>query len=115
MDGRRRSDPPVNPHDTPMLTRLEAVIAERKRQMPEGSYTTYLFTQGQDKILKKVGEEAAETIIASKNQRPEELVYEASDLLYHLLVLLAHHDIPFSALEQELERRHLNSGGEEGV
>ncbi len=91
-----------------MIARLEATIAQRKAERPEGSYTTYLFDQGQDKILKKVGEESAETIIASKNQSREELVYEASDLVYHLLVLLASHEIPWESIEQELERRHLS-------
>jgi phosphoribosyl-ATP pyrophosphohydrolase/phosphoribosyl-AMP cyclohydrolase len=97
-----------------MIARLEEIIAGRKREMPEGSYTTYLFTQGQDKILKKVGEEAAETIIASKNNRREELVYEASDLVYHLLVLLAHHEISWAEIETELERRHIGEMKDEG-
>lgn len=92
-----------------MITQLEAVIAQRQTDMPEGSYTTYLFDKGQDKILKKVGEEAAETIIASKNNDSEELVAEASDLIYHLMVLLAHHGISFSQIEAELERRHLKA------
>ena len=91
------------------LERLEQLIARRKQELPEGSYTTYLFEKGQDKILKKVGEETAETIIASKNQNRDELVYEASDLLYHLLVLLAFHEIPLEAIEEELERRHVQT------
>jgi phosphoribosyl-AMP cyclohydrolase / phosphoribosyl-ATP pyrophosphohydrolase len=95
----------MNPSD--IFTRLEQVIAQRWEEMPEGSYTTYLFREGQDKILKKVGEETAETIIASKNGNSAELVYEASDLLYHLLVLLRFHGIPFETIEAELERRHL--------
>ena len=90
-----------------MMTQLETVIAQRRTDMPEGSYTTYLFNKGQDKILKKVGEEAAETIIASKNNDPQELVAEASDLIYHLMVLLAYHQVPFSDIEAELERRHV--------
>lgn len=90
-----------------MITQLEAVIAQRQADMPEGSYTTYLFSKGQDKILKKVGEEAAETIIASKNNDSQELIAETSDLMYHLLVLLAHHQISFSEIEAELERRHV--------
>jgi phosphoribosyl-AMP cyclohydrolase / phosphoribosyl-ATP pyrophosphohydrolase len=94
-------------NDPDIFTRLEKLIAQRREEMPEGSYTTYLFQEGQDKILKKVGEEAAETIIASKNNSPAELVYEASDLLYHLLVLLRFHGIPFEDVEAELERRHL--------
>ena len=92
-----------------MITQLEAVISQRQAEMPEGSYTTYLFSKGQDKILKKVGEEAAETIIASKNNDPQEIVAEASDLIYHLLVLLAHHKISFSEIEAELEQRHLKN------
>jgi len=92
-----------------MITQLEAVIAQRQADMPEGSYTTYLFSKGQDKILKKVGEEAAETIIASKNNDPQEIVAETSDLIYHLLVLLAHHKISFNEIEAELERRHLKA------
>jgi phosphoribosyl-ATP pyrophosphohydrolase/phosphoribosyl-AMP cyclohydrolase len=71
-----------------LLTRLYALIEERERTRPEGSYTTYLFDQGLDKILKKVGEEAAETIIAAKNEGSRLLVGEVSDLVYHLLVLL---------------------------
>ncbi len=90
-----------------MLARLEAIIAQRRAEMPEGSYTTYLFNEGQDKILKKVGEEVAETIIASKNNNRDELIHEASDLVYHLLVLLAHHEVSWEAIEEELERRHL--------
>ncbi|HEX8684664.1 MAG TPA: phosphoribosyl-ATP diphosphatase [Ardenticatenaceae bacterium] len=97
-----------------MITRLEEIIAGRKSEMPEGSYTTYLFTQGQDKILKKVGEEAAETIIASKNDNRTELVYEASDLIYHLLVLLAHHEISWAEIEAELERRYIGGMKDEG-
>ena len=89
-----------------ILTQLEEIIARRKVELPEGSYTSYLFQSGQDKILKKVGEETAETIIASKNWNRTELIYETSDLLYHLLVLLALHDLPLAEIEAELERRH---------
>jgi phosphoribosyl-AMP cyclohydrolase / phosphoribosyl-ATP pyrophosphohydrolase len=96
-----------------IFTRLEKVIAQRREEMPEGSYTTYLFREGQDKILKKLGEEAAETLIASKNNSAAELVYEASDLLYHLLVLLRFHGIPFGDIEAELERRHLPTGAKD--
>ncbi|HBY93878.1 MAG TPA: phosphoribosyl-ATP diphosphatase, partial [Chloroflexi bacterium] len=63
---------------------LEAIIARRKAERPEGSYTTYLFAAGQDKILKKVGEEVAETIVASKNGARTEIIAESADLLYHL-------------------------------
>lgn len=95
-----------------MISRLEQIIATRNEQRPAGSYTTYLFKSGQDKILKKIGEEAAETIIASKNRDREELVYETADLIYHLLVLLAEHEITWTDIETELERRHLENDEE---
>lgn len=71
-----------------ILDELAAVIKQRKKERPEGSYTTYLFDKGLDKILKKVGEETAEVIIAAKNPNNDEIIYETSDLIYHLLVLL---------------------------
>lgn len=88
-----------------ILEEVFQVVLDRKEKMPEGSYTTYLFTKGQDKILKKVGEEAAEVIIGSKNNNKEEIVYEASDLIYHLLVLLGYHDITLEDIAQELSKR----------
>lgn len=87
-----------------MLEPLYNEVLERKKVPKEGSYTNYLFDKGLDKILKKVGEEATEVIIAAKNE-PEELVYETADLLYHLLVLLAEKDIPLTAIEEELQKR----------
>ena len=81
------------------------VIAERKENPKEGSYTNYLFDKGIDKILKKVGEEAAETIIASKNNNGKEVLYEMSDLWYHCLVLLAYHNINPAELLNELGGR----------
>ncbi|MNW31051.1 Phosphoribosyl-ATP pyrophosphatase [compost metagenome] len=89
-----------------VLAELEAVIAERERTRPEGAYTTYLFDKGIDKILKKVGEETSETIIAAKNQDNDELRLEVSDLLYHLLVLLQERKLPLDEIMTELERRH---------
>ena len=74
--------------------------------MPEGSYTTYLFTEGVDKILKKVGEESAEVIIAAKNRNPEELKWESADLLYHLLVLLQEQELPLQEVLSVLKERH---------
>ncbi|MDQ0220028.1 bifunctional phosphoribosyl-AMP cyclohydrolase/phosphoribosyl-ATP diphosphatase HisIE [Peribacillus cavernae] len=88
------------------LLELEALIAERKKSKPEGSYTTYLFDEGVDKILKKVGEEAAEVIIAAKNRSHEELSLESADLLYHLLVLLQEQELPFEAVLSVLKQRH---------
>ncbi|MFT4417163.1 bifunctional phosphoribosyl-AMP cyclohydrolase/phosphoribosyl-ATP diphosphatase HisIE [Fredinandcohnia humi] len=88
-----------------IINELEKVIAEREAEMPEGSYTTYLFDKGVDKILKKVGEEAAEVIIAAKNRDPEELKWEAADLLYHLLVLLREQKLPLDEVLSALEKR----------
>ncbi|MGE7763799.1 bifunctional phosphoribosyl-AMP cyclohydrolase/phosphoribosyl-ATP diphosphatase HisIE [Peribacillus sp. NPDC096540] len=88
------------------LTELEKLIKKRKTEMPEGSYTTYLFDKGVDKILKKVGEEAAEVIIAAKNRDAEELSMESADLLYHLFVLLQEQELPFQAVLDVLKDRH---------
>lgn len=86
------------------LPQLYQTILDRKENPREGSYTNYLFEKGIDKILKKVGEEAAEVIIGAKNSR-EELVYEASDLVYHLMVLLVNENITLGDIYQELEGR----------
>jgi len=88
-----------------VLHELYHVINDRKLNPKEGSYTNYLFEKGQDKILKKVGEEAAETIIASKNNDKNELISEMSDLWYHCLVLLANHEVSPSELLAELQKR----------
>ncbi|TRZ36993.1 bifunctional phosphoribosyl-AMP cyclohydrolase/phosphoribosyl-ATP diphosphatase HisIE [Niallia circulans] len=89
-----------------ILKDLEAVIQEREINRPEGAYTTYLFEKGVDKILKKVGEEAAEVIIAAKNRDTEELKWEAADLLYHLFVLLREQGLPFAEILKVLDQRH---------
>ncbi len=89
------------------LYELEKIIAEREVERPEGSYTTYLFEEGVDKILKKVGEEAAEVIIAAKNRDQEELKWEVSDLFFHVLVLLKEQNLPFSEIQNNLRERHL--------
>jgi phosphoribosyl-AMP cyclohydrolase / phosphoribosyl-ATP pyrophosphohydrolase len=88
-----------------VLARLFLLIESRKRERPEGSYSSYLFDQGLDKILKKVGEEAAETIIAAKNADREALVREAADLLYHLLVLMVQRELLLEDVALELARR----------
>ena len=88
-----------------LLNELYSVINDRKENPKEGSYTTYLFEKGQDKILKKVGEESAETIIASKNMDNNELLYEMADLWYHCLVLLSFHGVVPNELLQELKKR----------
>jgi len=88
-----------------ILAELEALIASREAERPEGSYTTYLFEKGVDKILKKVGEEASEVIIAAKNRSHDELRYEAADLLFHLLVLLREQKLPLDDVLRELHSR----------
>ncbi|HET6230978.1 MAG TPA: bifunctional phosphoribosyl-AMP cyclohydrolase/phosphoribosyl-ATP diphosphatase HisIE [Longimicrobiaceae bacterium] len=89
----------------PVLTRIDDIIEQRHAERPEGSYTTYLFDKGVDKILKKVGEEAAETIIAAKNSGTDELRSEAADLVFHLLVLLRERGLPLSDVYAELDAR----------
>lgn len=89
-----------------ILSKLESVIAQRDAERPEGAYTTYLFEKGVDKILKKVGEETAEVIIAAKNKDNDELRYEASDLIFHLMVLLRDARLPLDEIMKELDRRH---------
>ena len=88
-----------------VLYDLYNVIQDRRLNPVEGSYTNYLFEKGQDKILKKVGEEAVETIIASKNNVRKDVVYEMGDLWYHCLVLLAYHNISPEELFAELMGR----------
>lgn len=87
------------------LQNLYQVVLDRKSNPQEGSYTCYLFNQGLDKICKKVGEESAETIIAAKNGVQEDTVGEISDLIYHVMVLMAQQGIPLEAVLGELDRR----------
>jgi phosphoribosyl-ATP pyrophosphohydrolase/phosphoribosyl-AMP cyclohydrolase len=88
-----------------VLEELYAVIVGRRREMPEGSYTTYLFEKGLNKILKKVGEEAAETIIAAKDEDAGALTAETADLVYHLLVLMVERGLTLETLAGELTHR----------
>jgi phosphoribosyl-ATP pyrophosphohydrolase/phosphoribosyl-AMP cyclohydrolase len=88
------------------IGQLESVIAERYAERPEGSYTTYLFEKGVDKILKKVGEEASEVIIAAKNKDNDELRSEVSDLIFHLMVLLRERGLPLDDVIREINGRH---------
>jgi phosphoribosyl-ATP pyrophosphohydrolase/phosphoribosyl-AMP cyclohydrolase len=88
-----------------VLTQLYKLIEDRERERPEGSYTTYLFSEGMDKILKKVGEESAETIIAAKNEETKPLVSEVSDLIYHLLVLMVARGVSLDQIREELVLR----------
>lgn len=87
------------------LSELERVISDRKKNPVEGSYTSYLFEKGVDKIAKKVGEEGTETVIAAKNENREEFVGECADLLYHLLVLLAEKNVSLADVCTELKAR----------
>ncbi len=95
----------VEPELEGVLKELYSVIEERKEKRPEGSYTTYLFNSGLDKILKKVGEEATETIVAAKNSDPQRLVSETGDLVYHLLVLLIERGVTLDEISKELKGR----------
>lgn len=87
------------------VDQLVLTIKSRWQQRPEGSYTSYLFNQGRDKILKKIGEESAETIVAAKNQSKSELTLESADLFFHLLVLLINEGVEFTDVLTELDRR----------
>lgn len=98
-------DQPKEENLSLILYELYSVIKDRQRHPVEGSYTNYLFNKGLDKILKKVGEEAVETIIASKNGEHPEILYEMGDLWYHCLVLLAYHGIKPEDLFAELMNR----------
>ena len=88
-----------------ILAKIAEVIKERERQPQEGSYTNYLLTRGVDKICKKVGEEAAETIIAAKNDDQRELSNELADLFYHLLVLMHQQQVSLEDVEAVLQQR----------
>ncbi len=88
-----------------MLDELYTIILDRKQRPKEGSYTNYLLDKGIDKICKKIGEEAAEVIIAAKNAQPEEVVYEAADLFYHVCVLLVEQGVSLEQIDRELRRR----------
>ncbi|HEX3144866.1 MAG TPA: bifunctional phosphoribosyl-AMP cyclohydrolase/phosphoribosyl-ATP diphosphatase HisIE [Pyrinomonadaceae bacterium] len=103
-------DPHFRHHLGAILEDLFRLIENRKQELPQGSYTTYLFTEGLDKILKKIGEEASETIIAAKNEAKSALVSETADLLYHLLVLLVERGVSLDEVQDELNRRRQEKG-----
>lgn len=86
---------------------LMALLAGRKEKLPEGSYTTYLFQKGLDKILKKVGEESTEVIIAAKAEDKKETIYEIADLAYHVMVLMTEAGITLEDVRRELASRHV--------
>ena len=93
-----------------VFTELYKVIEDRRANPQEGSYTCYLFDKGLDKILKKVGEECAETIIAAKNGVREETVGEIADLFYHVLVMMVNEGIPLTDVTAELDKRSQKIG-----
>lgn len=97
----------VNPNgDVQFLSYLQDFIDKRKKEMPEGSYTTSLFEKGTRKIAQKVGEEAVETIIGAMANDDENFIYETGDLLYHLIVLLTHKGYRIEDIVEELRKRH---------
>ena len=89
------------------LRGLYALLEGRKKEMPQGSYTTYLFEKGLDKILKKVGEESTEVIIAGKAKDKKETIYEIADLAYHVMVLMVEAGITVDEVQSELASRHV--------
>jgi phosphoribosyl-ATP pyrophosphohydrolase/phosphoribosyl-AMP cyclohydrolase len=88
-----------------ILDEIFYIVTDRKANPRDGSYTNYLFDKGIDKICKKIGEEASEVIIAAKNNSPEEIRYEAADLLYHLTVLLVNQGLTWDEIMEELKKR----------
>jgi phosphoribosyl-ATP pyrophosphohydrolase len=94
-----------------MLQKLYAIIKSRQQTSPEESYTARLLRAGEDAILKKVGEEAMEVILAAKAEGNARVVEEVADLYYHTLILLAYRDLSLTDVEEELRRRHLTKTG----
>lgn len=92
--------------DYRFLIELEVLLRNRREELPKGSYTTVMFKKGLDKIAQKVGEEAVETVIASKNSNVKETINESADLLFHLMLLLVEKEIPLHNVIKELRRRH---------
>jgi phosphoribosyl-AMP cyclohydrolase / phosphoribosyl-ATP pyrophosphohydrolase len=92
--------------DLAFLKYLQDLIQKRREELPEGSYTTSLFEEGTAKIAQKVGEEAVETVIEALTNNDERLIYEASDLVYHLIVLLTHKGYRIEDIARELKKRH---------
>ena len=99
----------VEPGIEGVLADLYKLIEQRKELRPEGSYTTYLFNSGLDKILKKVGEEATETVVAAKNPDAGRLTSETADLLYHVIVLLVERGVELDDVIRELKERRANA------
>lgn len=96
-----------------ILSSLDAILEQRKQASPNESYTAKLFNEGQESILKKVGEEAIETVIASKSGKNDDIIHEIADLWFHTMVLLKYHGLDSSDVLKELESRFGLSGLEE--
>lgn len=96
----------ITQKDFEFLIELEELLYERKEEMPDGSYTTSMYKKGLDKIAQKVGEEAVETVIASKNSKDKETIGEAADLIFHLMLLLAEKEISMHKVIKKLRKRH---------
>jgi phosphoribosyl-ATP pyrophosphohydrolase len=99
------SDPNPNSQIGPVLDELAALLESRKREMPEGSYTVQLLGGPEDKLLKKIGEEATEVVMAAKDHDPAQLRYEIGDLVYHLLVVMVREGLTLDDLADELASR----------
>ena len=93
-----------------VIEQLSATIESRKTANPDSSYVAKLFHKGADSILKKIGEEATEVVIAAKDENREQIVYESADLLFHLMVMLAQYDLTLADVADELARREGLSG-----
>jgi phosphoribosyl-ATP pyrophosphohydrolase/phosphoribosyl-AMP cyclohydrolase len=109
---RERSADGAEENLSSLLDSLYSLIESRRRERPDGSYTTYLFDEGIEKILAKVSEESGETVAAGRNESDQRLVEETSDLLYHLLVLLVQRGVTLDQVRGELARRRGKSGRE---
>lgn len=92
--------------DLEFLHELESLLKSRKAELPENSYTAKLFREGEDRYLKKIVEEAGETILAAKNHDRAEILYETADLIFHIMVMLVDRGIAVDDLIVELKRRH---------
>ncbi len=102
-------NPLIEPKEKEIVTtdKLYELLEDRKATLPEGSYTTYLFQKGKEKILKKIGEECSEVIIGAMKNDKEEMVYEITDLCYHVMVLMVEEGIKVSDIRDELTKRHI--------
>ncbi|MCX7809429.1 MAG: phosphoribosyl-ATP diphosphatase [Leptospiraceae bacterium] len=88
------------------LMNLENILKQRKKELPQGSYTARLFQEGEDRILKKIIEEAGEVLLAIKGGQKKEIIHESADLIFHLMVALVEKDISLEEVVEELKRRH---------